>query len=99
MVSQRHSYSVKHTGFTTLQEGGNDPDCDIIFIHGLNGKPDKSWTYSSASSGHKKKGLIRLLLEKFTRKKEKDVNTSNGNSKGLTAKGAPIDTFHSVLTS
>ncbi|KAK5631728.1 hypothetical protein RRF57_007442 [Xylaria bambusicola] len=76
MTPQVFRLSVKPSGFTTLQRGGAHPDCDIVFIHGLNGKPDKSWTYSAASSEKKSERSIRHQASKLFRKEKIDIQVS-----------------------
>lgn len=34
----------KDTGFTVLHEGHSNPELDIVFVHGLQGHPEKTWT-------------------------------------------------------
>ena len=35
---------VTEEGFTTLSDGGQNPTIDIVFVHGLQGHPAKTWT-------------------------------------------------------
>lgn len=89
MALETPSLSVKRTGFTVLQEGGSDPDCDIVFVHGLHGKPDKSWTYHGTSSdspgstgnpsNDKLLNRARSFLGRVFKKNEKKANTSDGH--------------------
>ncbi|KAI0527849.1 hypothetical protein F5B22DRAFT_652969 [Xylaria bambusicola] len=76
MTPQVPQLSVKSSGFTTLQEGGAHPDCDIVFIHGLNGKPDKSWTYSAHASEKKKERSIRRQASKLFGKDKTNIQVS-----------------------
>ena len=34
-------------GLTLLATGGPRPALDVIFVHGLQGHPEKTWTYTS----------------------------------------------------
>ncbi len=50
---------VKATGFTILQNPP-DPELDIIFVHGLQGHPERTWTFQGAkvsaeTEGHREK--------------------------------------------
>ena len=36
---------VHKLGFTTLSDGGQNPTIDIVFVHGLQGHPAKTWTF------------------------------------------------------
>ncbi|KAE8420143.1 hypothetical protein BDV36DRAFT_250155 [Aspergillus pseudocaelatus] len=40
---------VGDKGMTVLQDGGDDPELDIIFIHGLQGHPESTWTYTKTT--------------------------------------------------
>ncbi len=42
LTTEKH---VKKTGFTTLYDGGKNPTVDIVFVHGLQGHPAKTWTF------------------------------------------------------
>ena len=37
---------VSDVGFSTLHDGGLDPQLDIVFIHGLQGHPRETWSHS-----------------------------------------------------
>ncbi|KAI1499718.1 hypothetical protein F5X99DRAFT_430347 [Biscogniauxia marginata] len=79
MDSQSSSFVVKPLGFTTLQEGGTDPDLDIVFVHGLNGKPDKSWTYRDIPSEQKTENPKKSRLKALFKKKTKHAVSSKDN--------------------
>ncbi|KAE8423390.1 hypothetical protein BDV36DRAFT_133106 [Aspergillus pseudocaelatus] len=36
--------NINDSGFTVLQDGGDNPEVDIIFVHGLQGHPQKTWS-------------------------------------------------------
>lgn len=36
---------VDDVGFTTLHEGGLDPQLDVVFIHGIQGHPSETWSH------------------------------------------------------
>ncbi|RDW83590.1 uncharacterized protein DSM5745_03916 [Aspergillus mulundensis] len=40
--------SVARIGFSELHGGGPDPLADIVFVHGLGGHPENTWTYTPA---------------------------------------------------
>ncbi|KAI0471223.1 hypothetical protein F4859DRAFT_110994 [Xylaria cf. heliscus] len=80
------------TGFTMLHKGGTDPDYDIFFIHGLNGRPDKSWTYPRTPSEHKTKPSLGTTLRKLFRKNKKHLEMSD-NSPDSTAVQESQDIF------
>lgn len=37
---------IHDVGFSTLHDGGLDPQLDIVFIHGLQGHPRETWSHS-----------------------------------------------------
>ncbi|KAI1737963.1 hypothetical protein F4680DRAFT_450360 [Xylaria scruposa] len=74
MTSQTSQRSVLPNGFTTLHEGGPDPECDIVFIHGLNGRPDKSWTYSDTPSETKVRGSTGNLFKRVLKRDKGSVD-------------------------
>ena len=39
--------SIELLGLTLLATGGPSPALDVIFVHGLQGHPEKTWTYLS----------------------------------------------------
>ena len=36
---------IEEEGFTPLASGGSDPESDIVFIHGLQGHAEETWTH------------------------------------------------------
>ncbi|KAI1609010.1 hypothetical protein EDD37DRAFT_673546 [Exophiala viscosa] len=52
---------VKECGFTIVHDGGPRPDFDIVFIHGIQGYPLKTWTYNlTQTDTPKPKGPLGL---------------------------------------
>ncbi|RYP70578.1 hypothetical protein DL771_005397 [Monosporascus sp. 5C6A] len=39
-----HEIRVVDTGITCLHTGGDDPKADLVFVHGLGGHPQKTWS-------------------------------------------------------
>ena len=39
--------TIEVLGLTVLATGGPNPALDIIFVHGLQGHPENTWTYTS----------------------------------------------------
>ncbi|QMW44237.1 hypothetical protein G4B11_007657 [Aspergillus flavus] len=49
---------LKDTGFTVLHEGHSNPELDIVFVHGLQGHPEKTWTSFSQPLRDKPESLL-----------------------------------------
>ncbi|KAL6821892.1 hypothetical protein J3E69DRAFT_339512 [Trichoderma sp. SZMC 28015] len=73
------SFSVKPVGFTILQDS-NDAELDIVFVHGLQGHAEKTWTYRGDQIQTKESDLEMkhkghfILLKKFLKKKQKQTS-------------------------
>ncbi|EXK81859.1 hypothetical protein FOQG_13728 [Fusarium oxysporum f. sp. raphani 54005] len=52
---------VKDTGFTTLQDP-SEPELDIVFVHGLQGHPRKSWTFHNEAIETKRPGKFLTIM-------------------------------------
>lgn len=66
MTATTSSVDISEIGLTVLAEGGSNPVVDIVFIHGLQGHPYKTWTYhgnvaEKSTRSEKKFSLKRLL--------------------------------------
>ncbi|KAE8446926.1 hypothetical protein EG329_011557 [Mollisiaceae sp. DMI_Dod_QoI] len=83
--------NTRDEGITVLS-GGVEPVADLVFVHGIQGHPEKTWTYSENQiepnrSGHR---VVRM----FSRKKQSQEEGSNETShlfwpKDLLAKDFP----------
>lgn len=52
---------VREHGLSVIYDGGVSPDFDIVFIHGVQGHPIKTWTYDSTQTNTpKRKGFLGL---------------------------------------
>lgn len=56
---------VSDEGFTVLHDPAK-PECDIVFVHGLQGHPKKTWTFSHPPSSVKRWGLFSRPKSKVT---------------------------------
>ncbi len=74
--------SVKKTGFTILQNPP-DPELDIIFVHGLQGHPERTWTFQGANVSpetkehRKKKQTVPLCCPLFLGKARESPATTD----------------------
>lgn len=58
---------VKDNGFTQLHDGGLTPSMDIVFIHGLQGHPKKTWLYTGLSRDAEDAAKSRSLFSGITK--------------------------------
>ncbi|KAL9609891.1 MAG: hypothetical protein Q9167_005362 [Letrouitia subvulpina] len=69
---------VEEEGFTLLASGGNKPLFDIVFIHGLQGHPETTWTHvekvqeeqDTSYEKHNQRTALRLSAEHDDRDKD-----------------------------
>ena len=61
------SLLIQRTGFTVLQDC-DGAELDIVFVHGLEGHPQKSWTYRNVDTEtNHPRGLLRIFTGKNTK--------------------------------
>ena len=83
---------VSDQGFTIIRDGGSLPQLDIVFVHGLQGHPRKTWTYygpkasdTSSNSGTDSAGRRKLSkLNPFSKR-------TASKTPGSEASGSSID--------
>jgi Putative serine esterase (DUF676) len=74
---------VRDIGFTTLFDPPGDPVADVVFVHGLQGNPRRTWRYKGtvvtkepASEPSSAKKILGIFKKKASRWEEKRVKTS-----------------------
>ncbi|CAO2650032.1 Nn.00g013240.m01.CDS01 [Neocucurbitaria sp. VM-36] len=58
---------VSQYGLSEIAKGGDTPDFDVVFIHGLQGHPKNTWTYTESdkhSSSAKKKSFFKKVFKR-----------------------------------
>ena len=58
---------VNENGFTQLHDGGLTPSLDIVFIHGLQGHPKKTWQYTGLSRDAEDAAKCQSLFSGITK--------------------------------